>query len=450
MFLHFVKQLRSGFEWFASLPLRQTPFPPVGCVNLFEAARQLWWHQFQYESYWTYWKMFRLLAHTPHPTVAETEPDEAIRAIVIYSPGHIGDVLMNVPLLRALRHTYQSADITWIVGDWSRAIAERFAYANRVDVFSPGWYQYQRGHHRGWARQQRRWIADRLKHPPADLFMSTAASTLDTYIIGRACRPQRWLGRKPAYSAFPVAVEGRVIEPDRALPEARDILRIAESLPLVDASSVLEYDVVESERREANRLLTSKGIAEGQRFVVIAPGAGWEGKQWLPERWGQVADQIRSAGVPVVLMGAPNEAQLAQQVKAAMHSQAIDLVGATSLSLMAAVIERAALWLGSDSGGMHIAAAVGTPTIALFGPTNPAKWAPEGEQHQAIRAVESCPGCIPWHPRARCQHGGRCMRAISVERVIALLPTWIVPTHSGADVDDAEGRPCGLGAVRGA
>ncbi len=417
--------MRSGFERLGCIPLRSNSHPPKGRVNLFEDARHLWWHQFQHESYWTYWQMFRLLGRTPHPALTGHERGETIHSIVVYSPGHIGDVLMNVPLLRALRQTYESADITWMVGAWSKTIAERYAYADRIEEFSPGWYQYQRGRNRGWARRQRRWIDNQLEKQPADIFISTSPSTLDTYIVGRSCRPHRWFGRKPSCSSFPVAVEEHVIDPDRSLPEARDILRIAASLQPGSVTSALEYKVREREDSEAVELLVSRGIMPEARFVLIAPGAGWSGKQWLPDRWAQVADAIRAEGVPVVFLGTPCERELVRRSISAMRHVAVDLSGATSMPLLAAVIQRASLWLGCDSGGMHVAAAVGTPTIALFGPTNPAKWAPEGLLHKTIRAVDSCPDCIAWHPRAVCRHSGRCMQAISVEMVKRALPEWL-------------------------
>ena len=92
--------------------------------------------------------------------------------------------------------------------------------------------------------------------------------------------------------------------------------------------------------------------------------------------------------------------------------------GRFSIPELAAVMERASLWLGNDSGPMHLAAAVRCPTVSLWGATEPGKWAPRGEKHRHIRRMERCPGCEYWNPAKRClQAKHACMEAISVEEV---------------------------------
>ena len=96
--------------------------------------------------------------------------------------------------------------------------------------------------------------------------------------------------------------------------------------------------------------------------------------------------------------------------------------GRFSIAQLAAVMERAALWLGNDSGPMHLAAAVGCPTVSLWGPTEPGKWAPRGAKHHHVRRMERCPGCEYWNPAMHClQPTHACMEAISVEEVEAML-----------------------------
>lgn len=390
--------------------------------NMLEEVRVRWWTQAQYEPYRNYWWMLWLLKQTRDPA-GYVGPSKGDRRVVVYSPGHLGDILMTVPLMRALRSWDPGMHLIWVVGPWCKALASCYDYADEVEVFSPCWYQYRRGGNGPGLSEQKRWIKSH-EAQGCDIFISTSPACLDTFVVGRTFQPRQWLGRYPDYPAFPVAEHQHLIQPDREVPEAKDLVRLLQPLGCPDQRSALEYEVHAEDREAAQRLLEDHDIARNASYVVISPGAGWPGKQWPMERWAKVIDFMCSKNVAVVLLGAGSEAGLTAHIQELTTSKPIDLAGRTSIPVMAALIEQAALWLGSDSGGMHLAAAVGTPTIALFGPTDPAKWAPEGERHRTIRAVTGCPDCIPWHPKAVCQHDGHCMKAIEVDQVLRALSRW--------------------------
>ena len=95
----------------------------------------------------------------------------------------------------------------------------------------------------------------------------------------------------------------------------------------------------------------------------------------------------------------------------------INLAGSTSFGQTAALVESADLLLCNDSGPLHLAAAYGTPSVALFGPTVAGKWQPPGGEHLMIQKQGFCEGCVGWHPNAACVHDNACMKAISVDEV---------------------------------
>jgi heptosyltransferase-2 len=185
-------------------------------------------------------------------------------------------------------------------------------------------------------------------------------------------------------------------------------------LPLVRRPLLL----VPSARAEAaaDQLCTAVGIRTEARLVGLCPGAAYgPAKRWWPKRFAALADRlIAEAGVHVVLFGSPDEVSLVEQVRSHMAQRAISLAGRDTLGSFMALAARCRVLVTNDSGSMHIAGAVGTPVVAIFGPTDPCRTAPMAEQAQVLRHDLPCSPCFrtvcpyPDHP---------CMRAIEVDDV---------------------------------
>lgn len=165
------------------------------------------------------------------------------------------------------------------------------------------------------------------------------------------------------------------------------------------------------------------------RFVALHPGNSHSGatriniRAWPTPRWVELNRRLTAAGVPTVITGAPNEATLAAEVTAA---GGLDLAGHTDLPTMAGVMERAAMLVCTDTGPVHIAAAVGTAVIGLYGPTRPTHTSPYGRpgQVQLIRHDIECGPCYGT-PRHKTCTDNRCMQLITVDEVFdAVLARW--------------------------
>lgn len=376
--------------------------------------RETWWTPLQYESNRALWSNLYLLESSREPRRTEAVfPAEA--RVVVYTPGHIGDVLHAVPLLRALREARPCMELVWVVGPWCERLARRYAEPDRVEVFSPAWHQYRRGTSGPTLRSQKRWGSAKSA---ADVFISTARTDLTALFVGRSVQPGWWIGRPPLSRLYPVAAREDIVPVREDVYEAEDLLELGSPLWIQSKNAVLAYGITEDERRQAEARLRDAGVDPQQPYVVIAPCAGWAGKQWPLERWSVVADKLHEHGLNVVLAGTAGERKQCLRVAAAMKKTPVNMAGQTNLEEMAAMNAGSRLWLGSDSGGLHLAAAVGTPTVSLFGPTNPDKWAPRGPRHRFLRAVDGCPGCVPWHPRARCRHRADCMIKIETGAVM--------------------------------
>jgi ADP-heptose:LPS heptosyltransferase len=158
-------------------------------------------------------------------------------------------------------------------------------------------------------------------------------------------------------------------------------------------------------------------VAEiGNSFIAVVMGSSWESKEWFFDDYYQLVKDILSSGKrEVVLLGdrskVTSAATLSEKVGSA---RLVNLVGQTSLLELVAVLKAAAVGVGPDSGPGHLAAAVGTPYVSLFGPTSPRRTAPYGSEHLVVQSEVACAPCY----KKRCPGLGRlCMRLVSVEAV---------------------------------
>ena len=165
----------------------------------------------------------------------------------------------------------------------------------------------------------------------------------------------------------------------------------------------------------AESALRSAGARENAWRCAIAPGASYgAAKCWPPERFALLADRLISeCGADVIFFGTPGEKEIAARIRSHMKSRAISLVGETSMRDLAALFASCSVFIGNDSGAMHVAAAAGLPVIGIFGSTDPEGTAPVTEQFTLIREAVSCSPCF----LRRCPVDHRCMTRIAVDSV---------------------------------
>lgn len=176
--------------------------------------------------------------------------------------------------------------------------------------------------------------------------------------------------------------------------------------------------------RQAGRdCLRAHGFGEpagGGRWVVLHPGARWPGRQWTIEGYAALADRLLAAGHRVVITGTPDEAATTAAVVARMQRSPLVLAGKTDFPTFLGILGTADLFVGVDSGPMHLASAIGTPVVALFGPAHPAMVGPRGPHDQTVFHGDRFP-CSPC-AQTVCAHPGRsCMTAITIDEVWAAV-----------------------------
>ncbi len=169
-------------------------------------------------------------------------------------------------------------------------------------------------------------------------------------------------------------------------------------------------------------------IVEGDgALVAINPGASIEQKRWFPERFAEVADRVQEElGATVCILGGPGEVALAEEIRSTMRTEPMMLTGKLSLDELIAVLERCDALVTCDSGPKHIAAAVGTSVVGIFGYFDPAIVGPAGEGHILLRKVAGCPDCR----HSDCAHDRSCLRLIEADDVVQAVATIL--ERSGA------------------
>jgi heptosyltransferase-2 len=192
--------------------------------------------------------------------------------------------------------------------------------------------------------------------------------------------------------------------------------------------SDIRIEASHEERLNADRILSDAGIDPDAGFFVINAGAAFgSAKRWPEDRFARVAEALSAErGMPVVMVGARGERPIAAAIQAAITSPSANLCGETDLETLVGVLARAALVVTNDSGPMHIAAALGTPTLAIFGSTDPEVTSPRGPATRLIREPVDCSPCL----LRECPIDHRCMERITPESVLAAARGF-VPAGSG-------------------
>lgn len=320
-------------------------------------------------------------------------PRQDIRRAVVRCPNWLGDTVMAVPAIRALRDALPEAEIA-CVGPWVETLLEGEDGIQR----RRSWPAARRG---PWPRET----------GPVDLAVllpNSFGSALDA-----------WLARARFRVGY--AADGRSLLLTHAVAprpgwchQVDAYLALVEPLGATPASAVPTLTLREERRAEARALLATVGIEAGQRPVAIQLGAAFgPSKLWPPERLSALTTRLAADQVPVVFIGDRSAQGLMASIQRPAGRSPVDLVGRDHPALLPALLAEFAVIVAPDSGPAHVAAAVGVPVVTLFGPTDPRLTAPVGPGHAPIWRQPQCAPCF----RPRCPIDHRCMTAITVDEV---------------------------------
>jgi heptosyltransferase-1 len=321
--------------------------------------------------------------------------------VLVVRLGALGDVVHAIPAAAALRRAFPDARIDWVVEAKHRPIVDLVTVIDRVIAVDTRRI-------RGWSR-----AVSELRGVHYDVAIDLQG-LMKSAVLARASGAARVVGfsmwhlrektARPFYSEVRDAEGGHVIAKNLRLLEAVGVQDTEIRFPLADAPSAALDEL-------------RARLGAGARYALINAGAAWPNKRWPADRFGELAAFVREACglVPVVLWG-PGEEGLAGEVISGSGGAAV-LAPRTSVADIVALARAAALVISGDTGPLHLATAVGAPTVSVFGPTDPARNGPFSAEDVTVSRYEAC-GC---HYDRKCHQQAWCLAAVTTAEVCAAV-----------------------------
>ncbi len=314
---------------------------------------------------------------------------------MIFSFSHIGDAVLSTAVLSPLQKHFPDARISMLVGPKAEEMFRGDARLSEIIVYD------NRGRHAG-LRGKIRLIRE-LNAREFDLSIDLRDSLWSRFAAGA-----RW----------GAALSRRLRKDYKESHAVERYLDILSSHGVDSEGAAPELQLLPSEKRFAADLLYQNGISPHDLVIGIHPGGGWQYKLWPIERFAALGDLLsQDYGAKVLVFAGPDETSLQGHIAELMKSSPV-LVKDAGLRELAALIQRCTLYIGNDTGPMHIAAAVGTRVIAIFGSTSARRSGPYGSRHVVISKAIGCSPCHPGRRPGGCKRG-KClaMEAISIGQV---------------------------------
>jgi heptosyltransferase-2/heptosyltransferase-3 len=376
-------------------------------------------------------RVMGMIIPTPDPSPAIKQPSQerGMSRILLIRPDHLGDLLCVTPSLKFLREQLPGAHLTALVGPWGKPVLQNNPYLDDVQTLEfPGFTRR----------------AKSSPFAPYQLLFATAqkirAQHFDTAIILRC---DHWWGawlaalaRIPRRIGYDIAETkpfiNDVVHYEKARHEVAQNMRLMtravgvdephaapQTHPLVFSSAAHDDDAIQ-------RMLGEQGITRDDRFAILQAGSGAAVKLWSDEGFAHIAEALHERWrMKIVMIGGADERALVARIIAQARVPMVNLVGQTTLTQLAALFARAAIAIGTDSGPMHLAVAMHTPSVHLFGPVSAQQFAPWGAPSRHIVLISNLPciACnrldytdaeIPAHPCVRLITEAQVLKAVEI------------------------------------
>jgi len=334
------------------------------------------------------------------------------RNILIIKPSSLGDVATALPMLSDLHAKFPKAKIDWMIHPSLTALVQGHEHLHRLLSFdrkklSAWWFKPA-------AFKLFRDLLKRLRSANYDCVID-AQGLFRSGFFTRITGAKTCIGFASAREGATLAYTHTVKLPEGgksmvSVNRMRALLGPLGITPTLRAQAMIPLQPEAAAR--------AKVLLSNIRPVILIPGARWDTKRWPIERYTDIARKLLERNELVVLLGSPDEKKLCDQMVASLTNQQAtttnlrNLAGTTSLAEMIALLDRAKLVIGNDSGPLHVAVALNKPTVSIYGPTSPAFVGPYEQLENVLRHDVSCHPCR----RKECDHHS-CMQGVPVELV---------------------------------
>lgn len=333
----------------------------------------------------------------PEPLVG----NPAIRKILVRVTNWVGDAVMGTREMSALRAAFPRAEIVVLANPLVAQLFSSHPCCDRVLIFD------RKGDHRGVHGYLR--MVGLLRAEKFDLAILLQKAFGAALLAVLAGIPRR----------FGFNSDGRRLLMTHSIPFDREIWsmhRVLQYQRLFSEFGIVGQDDSLGLSISAEEAIWAAEMLIAEKWLAINPGAAFgSAKRWVPERFAEVADRLNAShGFSVVLTGGPDEVEIGAAIAQSMHSQPLNLIGKTSIRQMMAILDRCSLVISNDSGPMHVAAALRTPVIAIFGPTDHTKTHPWCEDYRIVRHPVDCAPCM----LKVCPIDHPCMEGVTADDVV--------------------------------
>ncbi len=338
--------------------------------------------------------------------------------VLVRATNWVGDAIMALPALRAVRRRFPEARISVVARPYVADIYRGQQICDAFIVYDPN------GAHAGLHRRER--LAQELRAQKFDIALLLQNAFDAAWLAWRAGIPER-IGY--ARDGRALLLTKRVAVPKRGeIPSHEqfyylELLRRAGWINSLPSESFVGLTVSAEHREQAEGILRSAGARPGVTRIAIGAGASYgSAKCWPPERFAEFVNRFRQhTDADVILFGTAVEQNVSTAITSGIKGPSISLVGTTAIADLPALLSCCQLFVGNDSGAMHVAAAVGLPVVAIFGPTDPNGTAPITPR---CAIMQEKPYCSPCFLR-RCPIDHRCMTRVMPEAVEAAARRWL-------------------------
>jgi heptosyltransferase II len=317
----------------------------------------------------------------------------SLGALVVRAPNWVGDAVLSLGAVRDLRRNFPGARLEVLARPW---VAPLYEAVSEVDAVRPS----------GGLRADVRDLRGRF-----DAAVLLPNSFAAAFAVRAAGIPERWGYATDGRGAL-LTRKARVPREVRGRSQVYYYRAMLAGIGLtVSATPDVRLSAPAAWTDRAAALLGGPGP-----WIGLNPGAFFgSAKRWVPERYAAAGERLaRESGARIAIVGGPLERPLGEAIAAALNVPARVLCGETTLGELVGVLSRLRLLLTNDSGPMHLAAALGVPVVAVFGPTDWRETGPVGDRHRLVREPVPCSPCL----LRECPIDHRCMRRVGVETVL--------------------------------
>jgi heptosyltransferase-2 len=356
-----------------------------------------------------------------------------MKKILVLRYRFIGDTILTVPFLRNLRRAEPDAHICWVVAPGSSDVIQGIPYIDELKFWDPVTiHADSRGTHRTLAAK---WSFIKELRSKCYDKVYVLKRSLSSAVIARLTGAPERIG---------FDTEGRGFLLTKKVPYHHDRHEVQNFLEVLRADGIdttddfLEYWTSPEEDAAAEKLLCDEGVSAVQKLVAFHPFASIVQRGWHLENFAELVSLFSEQGFTPLVLGAPGDKNDFNGVRDLFGSKTIDLVGKCRLRVTMALLKRCSLFIGNDSGIMHLAAAAGIPLVALFGPQSPVKFGPWSERAVVIYKKFACSPCrqkffTECEPSLRLRPA--CIEAITVDEVFRTGMQLLSSIKEGKHVD---------------